>query len=153
MSEAHFLNLGEYIVLKGEGEIRTLLGSCVGMVLYDKVNKIGGMAHFVLPQSNKKDEPTPFYGNIAFEKMHNEMLAMGAQKLQIRAKIYGGANIFYNLNFSNDVGEENSEFAKKILIENNIPIKESELGGHLPRGVILDCSNYTVRCESGLIGK
>ena len=49
--------IGQWAVAAAPAKIRTLLGSCVGVVLYDRVAKLGGLAHVVLPSSRGVDRP------------------------------------------------------------------------------------------------
>ena len=42
--------IGQWAVAAAPAKIRTLLGSCVGVVLYDRTAKLGGVAHIVLPR-------------------------------------------------------------------------------------------------------
>ena len=43
--------MGEIAVARDDGVLRTLLGSCLGLALYDRRLKVGGVAHIVLPES------------------------------------------------------------------------------------------------------
>ena len=40
---------GQYHAARGQGAITTVLGSCVSTCLWDPVERIGGMNHFMLP--------------------------------------------------------------------------------------------------------
>lgn len=153
MAESHFLNLGEFIVIEGDGEIKTLLGSCVGLFLFDKVHKVCGLAHYVLPFHREGEEETAFYGDVAFREMLKKMIKKGAQKIHIRAKIFGGSNLFDHLKFSKDIGSENIQFAIDTLKDNHIPILEENLGGTIPRGLVVNCHTYEVKCDTGIFGQ
>ena len=43
--------IGQWAVAVAPARIRTLLGSCVGVVLFDRVARLGGLAHIVLPSA------------------------------------------------------------------------------------------------------
>ena len=40
-------------VVKAPERVRTVLGSCIGVALYDRISKVGGMAHVILPDSSE----------------------------------------------------------------------------------------------------
>lgn len=90
---------GEFYVTRKHLIISTLLGSCVAACLYDPVNKVAGMNHFML--SNKRysrDMPTCIteagrYGVNAMELLINKMLNTGAEKKHLRAKAFGGGSL------------------------------------------------------------
>ena len=50
-SEIVSVPMGRWAVAAAPSQIRTLLGSCVGVVLHDRAARIGGVAHIVLPDS------------------------------------------------------------------------------------------------------
>ena len=84
------------------------LGSCVGICLYDKATKVGGLAHIMLPDSTqgRTMQNKAKYADTAIEVLLEEMTKLGAQKRRITAKIAGGAKMF---NFS---GHNNTPFVK-----------------------------------------
>jgi len=102
---------GEFAIAKdGEGiGLSTILGSCVALMLYDEVNAIKAMNHFVLPSSTSKTDCYRF-GLYSVESMINQMLKLGAKKEYLSAKIAGGANVLYSV--SSNIGLKNVLFAK-----------------------------------------
>lgn len=127
----------------------TGLGSCVGIVLYDKKNKIGGMAHIMLPTSNMM-QTGPInkakYADTALPILLEEMLKIGANKANIIGKLAGGAQMF-QFKTNNEmmrIGPRNVEASKLALKELGIPIIAEDTGGNYGRTIELDS-------ESGLI--
>lgn len=62
----HFINVGiaDMGIAKSPDILRTVLGSCVGICLYDPQKKIAGLSHIMLPSltdrnSNGKNTRTP----------------------------------------------------------------------------------------------
>ncbi|MFX4243454.1 chemotaxis protein CheD, partial [Aliarcobacter butzleri] len=81
-----------------EVALKTLLGSCVALMFYDRKKRIKSMNHFLLPDTNDNTNDMK-YGLYSVEAMLNEMYKMGCSKSDIIAKISGGADIM-NLNLS-----------------------------------------------------
>ena len=72
------------------------LGSCVGVCLYEKKRRIGGMVHILLPNSSaaiERSNPCKF-ADSGCEYLLQRMLFRGAQQSFVTAKIVGGATMF-----------------------------------------------------------
>lgn len=128
---------GERAVVDQPGVIiSTLLGSCVAACIYDHQAKIGGMNHFLLPDSGGDQRAHPeelqCYGIHAMELLINEMLKRGAVRSRLKAHLYGGANIFNGLSA---IGTANGEFARKFMADEGIPVGHVDLGGRHARKV------------------
>lgn len=122
-----------YVTADPHEEIVTVLGSCVAVCLYDTKNKICGMNHYLLPLWNGNGLQSLKFGNISTEKMIQAMFAAGASKRHTVAKIFGGALININEEFS--VGPRNVQIAKDVLQEYKIPIISQDTGGPSGRKV------------------
>jgi len=127
------------------------LGSCVGIALYDSVNKIGGLAHIMLPdstQARSTENPAKF-ADTALPLMLNEMIKMGAVKNRVTAKIAGGAQMFTFANATDvmRVGERNAAAVRILLKQMDIRILADDTGGNYGRTVELkiDTGIYRVR--------
>jgi len=86
---------GEYFVTKEDMLLVTVLGSCVAACIRDRKNGIGGMNHFMLPDSGSSDTNSPMnpsarYGVYAMEILINHLLKMGAHRANLEAKVFGG---------------------------------------------------------------
>lgn len=110
--KTHTVIGGEFAIAKDDDEIafKTLLGSCVAIIFYDKEKKIKGMNHFLLPSTNNSNEDMK-YGLYSVEAMLNEMYKMGCRKENMAAKISGGADIVNVTLSSKSIGHRNVEFA------------------------------------------
>lgn len=125
-------------------KIRTSgLGSCVGVVIYDAAKQIAGLAHIMLPDSSLTKQ-TNFneykYADTAIDVLINKLIAMGASKASLKAKIAGGAQMF-NFNSNSDImriGPRNVEAVKESLASHNIPIVSSDVGGNKGRTIEFD---------------
>ncbi len=116
------------------------LGSCVGISLYDPVEKIGGLIHSMLPLSKvdrEKAKKNPYmFVDTGLLKMLKEMYERGAKRKNLIAKVAGGAKLLDKKNIFN-VGERNIVVVRKILWRNDILIKGKDVGGSRSRTVRL----------------
>ncbi len=113
--------------------VDTILGSCVAVCLYDPVQKIGGINHFMLPFWNGTGLASPKYGNIAIEKLINRMKELGSKPANLQAKIFGGGEVVETKVNIFKIGERNIEIANKILKEHRIKVTGQSVGGKLGR--------------------
>ena len=117
-------------------QISTVLGSCVSVCIYDKRRKTGGMNHFQFPFTDKKQNATPRYGNVATISLIHMLINDGSNIKHLEAQIFGGA---FNSKISPvDIGYENVMLAKKILIERKIYIVSEDVGGQKGRKVVFN---------------
>lgn len=122
------------------------LGSCVGVILYDKIAKIGAMAHVMMPDSQRaklsetKAINKAKYADTAIDEMLKEMEKLGARKIHTKAYIFGGANMFPEL-FHKDaflnMGERNSKTVKEELALRKIRVIAEDVGGSAGRTITL----------------
>jgi chemotaxis protein CheD len=117
-------------------ELTTVLGSCVSVCLWDPILKVGGINHFMLPLWNGNGLASPKYGNIAIEKLIDKMRLLGCKKENLKAKVFGGANVIEtNINIFN-VGERNYHLALETLEKEKITVLAKSIGGEVGRKII-----------------
>lgn len=129
---------GEYYFTHKPMLIVTVLGSCVSACVRDRVSGIGGMNHFMLPDSGG-DALSPAsasmrYGAYAMEVLINQILKAGARRENLEAKVFGGGNVLRGFTTIN-VGERNAEFVRDFLRAENIRIVAEDLNDVHPRKV------------------
>ena len=115
--------------------IRTILGSCVGICIYDRMKKIGGMAHVLLPNDTTGGVAIEKYADTAVPHLVNLLIKAGGKKEYFSAKIAGGASMFKfvsNLSLG-QIGERNVETTKIALEKLGIPLLEEDVGGSAGR--------------------
>ncbi len=128
--EAHYLYPGNIFAHDRPHIVTTILGSCVAVCLWDSILGIGGINHFQLALWNGEGLASPKYGNIAIEKLLDKILSLGSQKLNLKAKVFGGGAVIGNSNGKFAIGERNIILATDMLAEERIPIVSSSVGGY-----------------------
>ncbi|MEL6570636.1 MAG: chemotaxis protein CheD [Pseudomonadota bacterium] len=124
---------GEYSVSGEDGAaMSTVLGSCIAACLYDPVQRVGGMNHFLLPEARSGDSQNVKYGAYLMELLINDLLKMGAQRHRLRVKLAGGGKMSQ---FLGDVGEKNIAFVNRYLANEGLPVEWSSLGGTQARRI------------------
>ena len=115
--------------------LRTILGSCVGICIYDRMKKIGGLAHILLPNDTSNGTFPEKFADTAIPLLINNLMKEGAKKEFMSAKIAGGAAMFkFGANVAlGQIGDRNIEEVKKILQKYNIPVLEEDTGGNAGR--------------------
>jgi chemotaxis protein CheD len=132
---------GEYYVTKDNEMITTVLGSCIAACIRDKVTGIGGMNHFMLPETSE-DKLTngnevvvgkaTRYGNFAMEHLINSILANGGKRENLEVKLFGGGKIIPILG---DVGIKNIGFVLDYIDTEALELSAQDLGDIYPRKV------------------
>lgn len=144
---------GEFYVSRQPEVISTLLGSCVAACLYDPVNRVFGMNHFLLAYRHHAHNVPIIqseegrYGIYAMELLINALMKQGANKLHLKAKCFGGGNVLRlreDKENQKTVGDVNAEFIKEFLENEKIPLVGSCLGGSHGRNVHFVGTDYSV---------
>ena len=142
--------IGDYKVSKKPDILRTILGSCVGICLYDLERKIGGLAHIMLPEHNDKSSNPKKYADSAIALMVEEMLKEGAKIEHIVAKIAGGASMFKmpENSFIGSIGINNVEKVREVLKKYNINIVAEDVFGDYGRTIDFFLETGKVKIKS-----
>ena len=123
-----YLFAGEIIVCDRPAIIKTTLGSCVAVSLWDFRIKVGGMNHFMLPQCKQENNRTAQYGNIAIAQLLQKMIRLGSRKEDLQANVFGGAETLHQTNFQYKTGAANCKIALDLLEELKIPVTARSIG-------------------------
>ena len=127
------VGMADLKVAKSPDILTTLgLGSCVGVTLYDKIKKIGGMAHCMLPTyKGFEGQNIAKFADSAIIELINQLTRLGVSRNSLVAKIAGGAHMFGHTQ-NNDmlkIGERNAAASTAILQQLKIPIIANDTGG------------------------
>lgn len=141
MSETIKVGMADLKICLAPDSITTLgLGSCVGIAIRDPMNKVGGLAHVMLPDSTAIRQNNNIYkfADTGIEELVRLMEEQGAVRKRMVAKIAGGAQMFAFQNKSDlvRVGDRNVEASKAKLKELNIPILAEDTGDSYGRTVV-----------------
>jgi chemotaxis protein CheD len=130
---------GDYYVTRHDEAIFTVLGSCVSACVRERNLKIGGMNHFMLPldrsggtsawAENLVSSATR-YGNVAMERLINDIMRLGGQRENLEFKVIGGGKV---LDMTLDVGARNAKFVRDYLRMEGFPITAEDLGDSFAR--------------------
>jgi len=136
--KTHTIIGGEFAVVSDDEEIgfKTLLGSCVAIMFYDKAKKVKGMNHFLLPATENSNEDMK-YGLYSVEAMLNEMYKLGCRKENMAAKISGGADIMNISSMSKSIGHRNVEFAHTFCKSEGFRILSDHTRGNDGRVILM----------------
>lgn len=145
MSEIIRVGMADLNVCKAPNIITTLgLGSCVGLTFYDPVLKVGGMVHYMLPDSTQISNNSNIakFADTGITELLKRVLAIGVDRRRLVAKIAGGARMFKVTSASSigNVGEKNAIAAKKILSQLGIRLVAEDTGLDYGRTVELHCA-------------
>ena len=148
--------IGRWAVAAPPSRLRTLLGSCVGVVLHDRTLKLGGLAHVVLPDSRGNVDHPGKYADTAIPALiaDLEKLMRGKSNGRLVAKLAGGASMFQpgagapaSLAARN-IGQLNREAVEALLTTLRIPIIARDLGGDGGRNLVFDPATGLVQIRT-----
>ncbi len=142
MSKMIKVGMADLKAVRAPDNLTTLgLGSCVGVCMYDSVNKVIGMAHVMLPSSEqvRNNSNRAKFADTAIDDLLMEMEVLGAKRRNLECKIAGGAQMF-KFSTANDalkVGQRNVLAVKDKVSSLNIKIKADDTGGNFGRTIEL----------------
>lgn len=138
--------------VEGDEIVTYALGSCLGLMAYDPVARVGGMLHAMLPLSKinpQKAAANPYmFVDKGVPILFKEVYNLGGQKARLIVKAAGcGSPIGKNEMFK--IGERNYTVLKKLLWKNNVLLKAEEIGDSISRTVHFDISTGRITIKSG----
>jgi chemotaxis protein CheD len=139
--DAHFKNEavkvlpGEFFVADEDLLVMTTLGSCIAACLWDREKRVGGMNHFLLPDTGQSGgADSGRYGSFAMDLLIGEMVKRGATRSTMEAKVFGGGAVISGMNTIN-VGERNTAFVLDYLRTERITVVSKDVMDIYPRKV------------------
>ncbi len=125
--------------------VRTLLGSCIAVCLWDRERSVGGMNHFLLPSGDPMDGDPARFGVHAMDRLIGAMMKLGADRRRFVAKIFGGAHVLNIAESAQGVPQRNIAFIRAFLAHDRIPVAAEDVGGYHPRDVRFYTATNRVR--------
>jgi chemotaxis protein CheD len=117
------------------------LGSCIGVVIWDPIAKVGGLLHFMLPESQSDPEKAKqnpsLYADTGVPLLFKSAYRLGADKRRLLVRVAGGAQVLDNENIFN-IGKRNYLALKKIFWKAGVMIHAEEVGGSVSRTLRLE---------------
>jgi len=123
------------------------LGSCIAVAIHDPVSRVGGLLHFMLPDSTidtGKAQKNPYmFADTGIPLLFRQAYELGAQKRRLCVRLIGGAQVLDDGGVFN-IGKRNHLAARKILWKAGVLVHAEAVGGTLSRNVGLHVG--TGRC-------
>lgn len=127
------------------------LGSCVGVCIYDPVAHVGGILHYMLPESKispGKAASNPYmFADTGIPALFKKAYALGALKGRITVRVAGGAQILDAAGLFN-IGKRNILELRKILWQNGVTLGHSEVGGTVNRTITLEVATGEIALKT-----
>jgi chemotaxis protein CheD len=133
---------GEYYVTRSGELVTTVLGSCVSACVRDARLRIGGMNHFMLPLDGSQGtsawgaaaSAATRYGNVAMERLINDILKLGGRREDLELKLVGGGRVLAEM--TTDIGARNIQFVREYVRDEGFKVLGEDLGDVFARKVV-----------------
>ena len=160
MSKSITVGISDLNVVRSPDILVTFaLGSCVGICLYDNINKVAGLSHIMLPSSEISNEINPKlamrFADTAIPMLVDRMRQLGAHPQILKAKIAGGAQMFAAFSDSAiaNIGQRNIQAVKIALAKVRIPILADDTGKNYGRTLYFTAEDGLMRIKSAVKGE
>jgi chemotaxis protein CheD len=140
----------------GESIITYSLGSCIGLVIYDPAVTVGGMLHYMLPDSSidkQKAAARPYmFADSGIPRLFKTAYQLGAAKQRMKVYVAGGAEILDQQGFFN-IGKRNYMALKKMFFKNKVMISRQDVGGNVNRTVRIEIATGDIYVKTSGSGE
>jgi chemotaxis protein CheD len=141
------VDIGEARVHRCPDRLVAVLGSCVGIALFDPSTRIGGLAHVVMPKSPHNGSQPLRYVDTAVPLLLAQLEREGAHLPRLQAKLAGGASGLVGNPPCFQTGTDNIFAARECLARAGIPILAEHVGGRTGRKIIMDLRSFRVSVQ------
>lgn len=128
------------------------LGSCIGVAIWDPEARVGGMLHYMLPDSTlspqKRSQNPAMFADTGIPALFRRAFELGAQKSRIVVKVAGGAQLLDDNGLFN-IGKRNYVVLRKLLWKNGLLIAAEHVGGSCSRTLRLEVGTGRVTLRTG----
>jgi chemotaxis protein CheD len=150
---------GEYYVTPHDEMIATVLGSCVSACIRESRLGYGGMNHFMLPLDGSQGQScwgaaasaATRYGNVAMERLINDILKMGGRRENLEIKLVGGGRVLAEM--TTDIGARNIDFVRHYVAAEGFKVMGEDLGDIHPRRVVYFPHTGRIRVRKLTVGR
>lgn len=145
-----FLHPGEWYFADEHTRIRTTLGSCIAVTVWHPVRRIGGMCHYMLPDTkHPRDTLSGRYGSDAVQLLVAEIHRHGGHPVEYEAKLFGGASMFDVGPLGGSVANRNIRAAEGFMTRYGLRVVARSLGGCGYRQVLFNIADGDVWIRQG----
>jgi chemotaxis protein CheD len=147
------VGVGDMQVCKGPDDsiVTYSLGSCIGLCIYDPVARVGGILHYMLPESRispEKAAANPYmFADTGIPALFKKAYTLGAVKGRMTVRAAGGAQILDAAGLFN-IGKRNILEMRKILWQNGVTLGASEVGGTVNRTVTMEVATGEIALKT-----
>lgn len=132
-----FLAPGDLVVRDTPANVKTIVGSCVAVCLWDPRRSLGGVNHYLLARPGSGDTPDARFGTIAMTLLLERMRQAGADCRRMRAAVIGGGHPVSVIR-PNAIGDDNVDVALAYLRESGIRVARQSTGGEHGRKLLFN---------------
>jgi chemotaxis protein CheD len=147
------VDIADFKVSANQGDLLVTysLGSCIGVTIWDAEARVGGMIHFMLPESSlspakAKTNPAMF-ADTGVPMLFRAAYELGAVKKRMVVKVAGGSQLLDD-NGTFNIGKRNYVMLRKIFWKNGILIESEDVGGSISRTIRLDVGSGRVTLKT-----
>jgi len=140
------VGMGQIAILSPDGVGTAVLGSCVGLTLYDSNVRYAAMAHIVLPSSDNRTGGAGKFADTAIDAMVGKLRAYGIDPAKLTAKLTGGASMFESKG-PFQIGKQNIDAVVERLAALRIRLLSEHVGGTHGRRVTFHCRTGSMLVE------
>ena len=135
--------MSQVIFIAGPEQARCVVGSCIALTLYHPRQRLGALAHIVLPDSGGRDAPPGKFADTAIPFMVEQLAEQGANTAGLVAKICGGASMF-GPSGPIQIGIKNIKAVSELVKHLGIPVVGEHVAGSKGRRVTFDSETGNV---------
>lgn len=145
-----FLAPGELVVCRAAVHIRTILGSCIAVCLWDRRRRVGGVNHYLLPRPADGETCDNRFGSVAIPRLIVGVCGAGGAPADLEAAVIGGGRPMAGITIG-AAGDANTTVALEMLGARGIPVVRQETGGDHGRKLLFNphTGELTVRRVRG----
>jgi chemotaxis protein CheD len=130
--------------LTGDTLVTHALGSCIGVAIYDPEARVGGLLHYMLPESSldvvRARENPYMFADTGIPLLFRECYSLGARKQRLKVKVAGGSQVLGGQEHF-QIGRRNYAALRRLLFKNNVLIDQEDVGGCKARTLYLDIAS------------
>lgn len=132
------------------------LGSCIGVTIWDPEVRVGGMIHYMLPESTLSPEKAKarpaMFADTGIPLLFRSVYKLGAIKKRVIVKVAGGSQLLDD-NGTFAIGKRNYVMLRKIFWKNGVLIDNEHVGGSISRTLRLniETGRVTIKTRQGEI--